>query len=231
MRVFPRRAAVLTGEPRAAGEDRVCRILTFFGVPWVPVEPGHPLPADDGGEPYAIVASARDWERAHGDAGSAAVVSGAVAAYVYSGDSADERAATRRVLTALAGCECEWTDPAAGSAVAAVTDAEDEFTGPMSGLHVTLPASSRAGFAFAGGGTAPATIVSVGGVPVFVRVTCHGTPVYVCARPVDVDLDAPVANNYYDVKTQFLAAVPLVMFITWAFREVMWRPRELGACL
>ncbi len=52
-----------------------------------------------------------------------------------------------------------------------------------------------------------------------------------CASAAIVDIDAPVRTNFYDVKNHFLAAVPLVMFVTSVFRDVMWRPEELGACL
>ncbi len=73
-------------------------------------------------------------------------------------------------------------------------------------------------------------IVSVDGLPAFFRIDVStACPAYVCASTAIVDIDAPVGHNYYDVKAHFLSAVPLVMFITSAFRDVMWRPHELGA--
>ena len=57
-------------------------------------------------------------------------------------------------------------------------------------------------------------IVSVDGVPAFLRIEYNGVPAYFCASAAIVDIDAPVGSNFYDVKAHFLAAVPLVMFVT-----------------
>ena len=73
--------------------------------------------------------------------------------------------------------------------------------------------------------------MSVDGVPAFVRTEYNGVPAYFSASTAIVDIDAPVGGNFYDVKAHFLSAVPLVMFVTSIFRDVMWRPQELGACL
>ena len=54
---------------------------------------------------------------------------------------------------------------------------------------------------------------------------------FICAPEAMVDLDEPVRQPYYDVKDDYLSVVPLTMFITSTFREVIWRPHETGACL
>jgi hypothetical protein len=74
-------------------------------------------------------------------------------------------------------------------------------------------------------------IVSINGWPAFLRIESSGVPIYFCASTALVDIDAPVGSNFYDVKAHFLAAAPIVMFVAAAFRDVMWRPHELGACL
>jgi hypothetical protein len=202
------------GDSRADGEERLGRILTFFGVPWTEVSVGNAMDAADGSQPYAVFAARHVWEAAGSHPAAANLVRGAATAFVF--DAGEDAA------------------PAPVPAVAEVSARHDDVTGPMSGLRVALdgPAGPVLRLATVVAGASDATpIVSVGGAPVFALVSCHGAPVYVCASGVDIDLDAPVAGNYYDVKSQFVSAVPLVMFITWAFREVMWRPRELGACL
>jgi hypothetical protein len=213
MRVSPRRAVVLVGDVRAAGDERLGRMLTFFGVPWaeLPVARATGGAGAGGDGPYAVFACRQVWDNARAQP-AADVLREASAAFIY--EAGDAVAAP-------------------GSTVAEVSAEHGDFTGPMSGLRVALDASpvSVVRAALPAGCSEPVTIVAVGGAPALVRASANGRPVYICARGVDVDLDAPVTSNYYDVKTQFLSAVPLVMFITWAFREVMWRPQELGACL
>jgi hypothetical protein len=45
------------------------------------------------------------------------------------------------------------------------------------------------------------------------------------------DLDEPVGQGYYDVKSHFCSAVPLILFLKYVFSETMWQPVEHGACI
>ena len=124
-----------------------------------------------------------------------------------------------------------------------MTNAAPEVTGAMSGL--TLKAGTSAHEATLvrstdtpSHGVPPGSnaddiqaIVSVDGRPAFARFANDGVPIYVCASGEVVDLDQPVRRGFFDVKDHFLQAVPLVMFITATFRDVMWRPQERGACV
>ena len=225
-------------------EERLGRILTFFGVPWQSVSLADVvdsgLPAERGG-PYAVFGSADVLAAALAMPRGAAVVGWAAALYAY---ASPDREASRRAVSSLAGSEWMWALPPNGSVSVEITDRCRELTGPMSGLQVSirlapdedvLVPSEAALSRPSDDGQAPGerftSIVSVEGLPAFFRVLHHGVATYVCASTAVVDIDAPVGHNYYDVKAHFLSAVPLVMFITWAFRDVMWRPHELGACL
>jgi hypothetical protein len=46
-----------------------------------------------------------------------------------------------------------------------------------------------------------------------------------------VDIDAPVAGAFFDIKDHFASLVPLVMFLTSVLKDRVWRPLETGACL
>lgn len=239
-----KRAFVICRETLATREERLGRILTFFGVPWQSVsladvvESG--FPAESLG-PYVVFGSADVLVSALALPCGAAVAGGAVALYAYA--SAD-REASRRAVSFLASSEWLWASPPSGPVSVEITDRCRELTGPMSGLRVSIQlapeeavlapsiaAVNRPSDDTQAPGERFASIVSVDGLPAFFRVLHHGVPTYVCASTAVVDIDAPVGRNYYDVKAHFLSAVPLVMFITWAFRDVMWRPHELGACL
>src|SRR6185437_5440652 len=46
-----------------------------------------------------------------------------------------------------------------------------------------------------------------------------------------IDINAPVNKTYFDIADYFLSAVPLVMYLQCAFRGVIPRPVDNGACL
>jgi hypothetical protein len=238
------RAFVLFGQTIGTQEERLGRILTFFGVPWQSVsvadvvESG--LPAENGGA-YTFFGSADVLAAALALPRGAAVIGAATALYAYA--SAD-REASRRAVSALTGTAWTWASPPTGSVPVEITNCCRDLTGPMSGLRLSIqlapegevlvPSEVAVDRASDDGRSSEknfTSIVSVNRLPAFVRVLHHGVPAYICASPTIVDIDAPVGHNYYDVKAHFLSAVPLVMFITCAFGEVMWRPNELGACL
>ena len=130
-----------------------------------------------------------------------------------------------------------------GCANFTVTESAPEVTGAMSGLmlmartsahEATLspPTDAASGVGSPGLNAGDMqTIVAVNGRPAFARFAYDGVPMYVCASGEVVDLHQPVRRGFFDVKDCFLQAVPLVMFITATFRDVMWRPQEHGACV
>lgn len=243
-RFAPLRAVVISMETLGTQEGRLGRILTFFGVPWHSVsmadldESG--LPPESCG-PYAVFGSADVLTKALALPRGAALVCGAAAMYAY---ASEDWEASRRAVSALASGEWVWVSRGAEPVSVEITDQCRELTGPMSGIRVKislaaqdrlLAPSERAVNGPSDDGQAPGerftSIVSVDGLPAFFRVLHNRVPTYFCASTTVVDIDAPVGRNYFDVKAHFLSAVPLMMFITWAFRDVMWRPYELGACL
>jgi hypothetical protein len=225
-------------------EERLGRILTFFGVPWRSVSlvdvVESRLPPEDVG-PYAVLGSAEVMAAALAVPHVVDLFARATALYAYA--SADHEA-TRRAVSSLTSAEWVWASPSGGPVSVEVTAHCPELTGPMSGLRLSIQMPPEEGVFVpselavdrpsddknAPGGRFT-SIVSVDGLPAFFRVRYHGVAAYICASTAVVDIDAPVGHNYYDIKAHFLSAVPLVMFIAWAFRDVMWRPYELGACL
>ena len=224
-----RLALVVHRDTPGANEERLGSILTFFGVPWKPMRladlagpTGQPNP----GEAYAVLGSIETLAAALTIPRAATVLQGAAALYAYATESAE---ASMRALSSCAGGDWAWRPASTGAVSVDVTDRCPDLTGPMSGIHVDL--ALGAGDGTVTSSTTVVPIVSVNGVPAFLRLDYQGVPAYFCASTSIVDIDAPVRSNFYDVKAHFLAAVPIVMFVASVFRDVMWRPRELGACL
>ena len=237
-------ALIIEKGPSDRDVMRLQNVLEFFGVPCERVNAAD-LPrvgqgSRGGLERYAVFAAVDVLSGALADARSARIVRSAVAVYTHT--TADVES-SNRALTAVAGPEWSLHGGFEGSATFTVTNAAPEVTGAMSGL--TLQAGTSAHEATLVRSTdAPSdgvppgfnagdmqAIVSVNGRPAFARFANDGVPIYVCASGEVVDLDQPVRRGFFDVKDHFLQAVPLVMFITATFRDVMWRPQERGACV
>lgn len=222
---------------------RLQDVLEFFGVPCERVSGADlALLARDSRdlERCAIFASIDVLSDVLADPRSANTVRSAMAVYTH---TTADAGASSRALRAIAGCDWSLDAGIEGSATFTVTESAPELTGAMSGLTVVARTSGHeatlapptnapsrdASPGFHAGGMQ--AIVAVNGRPAFARFTYDGVPVYVCASGEVVDLHQPVPRGFFDIKDCFLQAVPLVMFITATFRDVMWRPQEHGACV
>jgi hypothetical protein len=229
-----RLAYVIHRDTPGVNEQRLGRVLDFFGVPWKAVSladlTGPARLPDHGPASYAVFGSIELLAAALAIPAAAATLQEAAALYGYATENPEE---SMRALSAVAGGEWSWRPPATGSVFVDVSERCQSFTGPMSGIRLEMAFGAEDGTVVSSeqpsGGVVP--IISVNGALAFLRTDRQGIPAYFCASTTVVDIDAQVRSNFYDVKSHFLAAVPLVMFVTSLFRDVMWRPRELGACL
>lgn len=229
-----RRALILHKGISGPQEVRLGRILDFFGIPWEAVAVSKLAETEKSPTECAVfgsvkaVAAAMEVKR-----GANESILRAAAFYLYSND---ERRACERAIQSLCG-GTSWSlqeVPAGTVSFIKVSEELVELAGPMAGLEVSAHLGSEDSILVCsedGQGSGFTTIISANGAPVFVRFQQGGVPGFLCTSPEMVDIDQPVSRGYYDVKDHFCAIVPLVMFLTWAFPAVIWRPQELGACL
>lgn len=213
-------------------ELRLSRILDFFGVPWKSIDVSKPLNTERDLPAYAVFGSIRTVEAALSQRQTNDLVLRPTAIYAYADE---ERSLCELALgTLLRETKILIEEAPSGELSVDVSSMPPDLTGPMAGVKflsrlgskdfvlIRVPASEESNFA---------TVISAGGAAIFIRFEHEGVPVHFCASSEMVDIDQPVGPGYYDVKAQFCSAVPLVMFIHFAFRDVAWRPRELGACM
>jgi hypothetical protein len=114
----------------------------------------------------------------------------------------------------------------------AIADAADGFGGPMSGLRVTprQSAGERRPVADVSGSRAIA-IISAGGCPIFFRLDWKGIPIFVSLAEQIIDLDDELTTPNFDIRDHFFSAVPIMLYIRWAFPATSWQALETGACL
>ena len=228
-----RLAIILHEGSPGATEDCLGRILSFFGVPWQMVEVSKLADVDGSSEECAVFGSIRAVAATLNDCQRAdAPILRPAAVYAY---LADERSLSVTALQSLLGnANLSLREAPAGNLSVNVSEKLADLAGPMAGVKLSLrlrsedavlagvPADDESMFA---------TIISAGDAAVFVQFQHCGAPLFLCTSSQMVDIDEPVVQGFYDVKQHFCSVVPLVMFIKFMFRDVGWRPQELGACL
>ena len=65
----------------------------------------------------------------------------------------------------------------------------------------------------------------------FLKLEYKGVPVFLLTSREIIDIDAELTAQNFDVREHFLSAVPLVLYIKWAFAEICWSVPETNACL
>jgi hypothetical protein len=215
--------------PRELG---LSRILDFFGVAWKSIDVSKPANTDQHSSEYAVFGSIQAVAAALSPRQTNASISQPFAIYAYADE---ERGLCEQALSSFLGKTKVSVEEAPSDELSIeVSRVPADLTGPMAGVKflsrlgskdsvlIGVPASEESNFA---------TVISAGEAAIFIRFEHEGVPVLFCASSEMVDIDQPVGPGYYDVKAQFCCVVPLVMFIQFAFRDVAWGPRELGACL
>src|SRR5437867_805075 len=114
-----------------------------------------------------------------------------------------------------------------------ITFKRREFCGVMSGLRVSL-LNNVGGFGFLFTPSLPQNAIelaSVGRMVTFLRIDDKGVPVYMSASPEIVDISAELDGRNFDVREHVLSAVPIVLYVKWAFAKTCWYAPEANACL
>jgi hypothetical protein len=209
------------------------RILDFFGVPWKRVSVSELVETVGNSEDCvafgpirAVTAALEGMQQANRAA------SRLPSFYAYADE---DRGASERGIRFICGCSELSLHRARVDKLSVFISKEfADVAGPLAGLKVSCRLGKEdhvlAG-TMSNGTSSLATIISAGGLPVFVRCQhSHGTIFFnTCSQMVDIDQPAP--RGFYDVKEHFCSAVPLVMFVRFMFPDVVWRPQEHGACL
>jgi hypothetical protein len=214
-------------------EVRLSRILDFFGVPWKEAVASD-LPEIERSSVECVVFGpiCRVAAAVEGRLPTNGAASKVLSFYAYVGDDpiASERGI--RLLCGRAGLSLE--KPHARDLPFVVSKHFADLAGPMSGLSVLTELGKEDAVltgAISDEGSRIATIISAGGLPVFIRYQHGDILTFFTTSSQMVDINQPTNGSFYDVKEHFCSIVPLVMFLRFMFPDVVWRPQEHGACL
>lgn len=229
---MPKQAIILHKGSPGPRELRLGRILDFFGVPRKAVDVSRLEDMAASSLEYAAFGSVDLVADALRQQEVRAAAFRPTAFYAY---AAGEKGSCSGTLPFLFGNSSVSLEEApSGNLSLSIAETPAELLGPMAGLRFSAALGREDALLSGvdtGEGSTFRTIISAGAAPVFVQLEQKGVSVFLCTSSEMVDIDEPVSRGFYDVKDHFCSAVPLVMFVKSMFREVAWRPQELGACL
>jgi len=232
-----REEAVLLSDGGASLEnDNIAKVLHFFGVPWraatVAEFLGYTrLNHKSSAKSRALCSSDTFFELIRELEDKSEAIwpwrERVHSVFVYAGEVT---AVLQKLLQTLTGDEGAVLDTAVGDVV--VSDQLDDFCGVMAGVRVS--ASKANGDASVVLNTEKGNainIISLGHGAIFLKLEYKGVPVFLLTPGEIIDIDAELTAQNFDVREHFLSAVPLVLYVKWAFAETCWSAPKMNACL
>ena len=235
----PLRALLLSDEKLSAEEQNLGILLDFFGIHWKAVSRDEInqeyLRAESGVfERFCIFSSASRMATAlestvGSDVDLPAWILKADSVYLYDFQPTPGCKKLLRFLTSSE--EADIRKPTASEAHLAVTGDLPEMCGPMSGLQVSVKLN-ESDFCFVVNPRASEhrSIISGSCGEIFLSISRGGVRFFLNAPADIIAINAP-ARKYFDVKEYFCSAVPIVMYLKWAFADICWTSTETRGCL
>src|SRR4030095_10610121 len=114
----------------------------------------------------------------------------------------------------------------------AVSDEFNEFCGVMAGVRVAASKEDvEAGLLLHTSKAGVLNIISSDQGATFLKLEYNRVPVFLSTCRNIIDIDAKLTTQNFDVRDHFLSAVPVVLYIKWAFAGTCWTAPETNACL
>jgi hypothetical protein len=151
-------------------------------------------------------------------------------AFIYQGGNQDSLQRLARILTGDDKAVLHAIDTSAGDFV--VSHELTDFCELMASIRVAANKTNTKGnFVLRTAKRNVVNIISVGDDAAFLKFEHKGVPVFLSTSREIIDLDAELKSKNFNVRDHFLSAVPLVLYIKWAFAETRWNAPETNACL
>jgi hypothetical protein len=151
-------------------------------------------------------------------------------AFVYRSDNAASFASLATTLIGASASILRSSDADAGDFL--VSDELNDVCGVMAGVRIKANKFNTNGnFVLTTGKTNRGNVIAFGDGAAFFEVDYKGVPIFCSTCSEIVDLDGQLKSQNFDVRDHFLSAVPLVLYIRWAFGKACWNAPEANACL
>jgi hypothetical protein len=148
-------------------------------------------------------------------------------AFVYGGD---DIASLQKLAKILVGHEMPCRrDPSIGELV--VSNKLPDFCGIMAGVRIkTNQPGAEPAFAWPQDDQST-EIITQGRGAVFLKLEYEKVPIFLCTSRDIIDLEGALPDGNFDVREHALRALPVVLYIKWAFAGSCWDAPERSACL
>jgi hypothetical protein len=228
----------LCGKNLSSDERNVTGVLDFFGIPWKVVTIDQiagdgTLPGNVQKRKFCVLSSgtcmAEAMQRIEDSDGPPRWMMDASSVYIYGFQDTDQSKRLLRFLTSDA--KVNIRNPNMRQTSMFLTSDFPEMCGPMSGMQVPVKlAETEFVFDVNRQGEGFQSIITANDGELFFGVTCRGVRFYLNACCKTVDINSP-ATKYFDVKEFFCSAVPITMYLKWAFSDICWTSAETSGCL
>ena len=218
---------------------KIAKILDFFGVPWCASTMTEFSALSDAGQESSscgrffcssgtFLQLIEGWER---DSCSLRVWKEQVhSAFVYAGGDSGILWKLVRRLTEDGGAVVRNIN--LNTSDCTVSNQLDDVCGVMSGVRATATTINRdADMVLNTSKGSAVSIISVDHGAAFLRIEYNGVAVFLSTCKKIINIDAELTSQNFDIREHFLNAVPLVLYIKWAFRNACWNAPETNACL
>jgi hypothetical protein len=232
-------ALLLTAPGVSSEANNVAKLLTFFGVSWRTLTTEESFAQNGAGHENSqksrLICSSdiflrliedlernpecvRAWDnRVH-------------SAFVYAGDDSEILRKLVWRLTLNDGAAIHETNSCAGDLV--VSDQLNDFCGLMAGIRVAASKTDLDTSSILNASKENTiSIISLGYGATFLKLEYKGVAVFLSTFRKIIDIDAELTSQNFDVRDHFLSAVPLVLYVKWAFTETCWSAPETNAGL
>jgi hypothetical protein len=218
---------------------KIAKILDFFGVPWRASTMTELLALSDAGQE-----SSSRWRFFCSSGTFLQLIKGLErdpgfmqfweeqvdSAFVYAGDDSEILRKLMRRLTGDDGVVISKINPAVRDLT--VSNQLDDVCGVMSGVRATATGiNGDADVVLNTSKGNAVSIISVDHGAAFLRIEYSGVAVFLSTSQKIIDIDSELTSQNFDVRHNFLSAVPIVLYIKWAFRDACWNAPETNACL
>ncbi len=228
------KALLLIADYPSSDDHRAERLLEFFGVPCQKRRTKElRLPATDLTEGYRLVCAAQAFARVIGELKNVSRDSNSFARQIHSVFlySNGDPVALANVVGQLSGATISIRRGAGSETEWRVANDPDGVCGAMRDLCIRPAATALRSFDFfRTDGSSASPLITAGDKAAFLKLTWNGVPVFISSEQL-IDIDGELTSQNFDVREHFLSAVPLVLYIKWAFAETCWNAPEANACL
>lgn len=148
--------------------------------------------------------------------------------FVYAGDGTEM---LRQLVRRLTGDNKAVANETSSCQDLVVSDRLDDFCGAMAGLRITASGANIASTVLTTPKPNVISIISAGSGALFLRIDYQQVPVFLSTCQEIIDIGAALTSRNFDVRGHFLSAIPVVLYIKWAFAGSCWHAPEANACL